>query len=405
MLESQTRNRLRAITLLLLGPAALFSLVRGIHHAFQYQSHDLQWITAHLIDQHIDPWQEALSGPSHHAQHFSPPNYLHILYLILLPLGFLDFHTAEVVWCIASICFSVISVLLLKRLFSLDHFQSALTLCLLWMSSPFRVALETGQMSLCELFLFSAAYAIGFTGLGAVSFGVSFAKYNFSPLAVLVHLFRGRIRFLLIAIGVALIGLFGIHLLLPTPLSLLAREPLIVARTSVHPGLADVMTYAEFLFRPHVPLSRAIFYSYLISLAGTVAYAIFLSRHRLSRGTELTLISLASLLLFKHLTYDYVFLLIPLAYALSGKNPEKKRPIIAVVLIFWFLTPVLGRSIGQFAVNLSGMMINVLLLTALLAYTTYTVIQEESKDPMAAQTPDSKDRIKLTHPEQRPLLR
>ena len=387
MLESQTRNRLRAIALLLLGPAALFSLVRGIHHAFQYESHDLQWISAHLIDQHIDPWQEKLSGLPHHPQHFSPPNYLHILYLVLLPFGLLDFHTAEVVWCIASICFSVGAVYLLKRLFSLDYFQSALILCLLWMSSPFRVVLETGQMSLCELFLFSAAYAIGFTWLGAVSFGISFAKYSFSPVAVLVHLFRGRIRFLLVAIGVAVIGLLGIHLLLPTPLSLLAREPLIIARTSVNPGLADVMTYAEYLFRPHVALARAISCSYLISLAGTVAYAFFLSRYRISRGAELTLVSLASLLLFKHLIYDYVFLFIPLAYALSGKNPEKKRPIIAVVLIFWFLTALLGRSVGDYTVNLAGMAINVLLLAALLAYTTYTVIRDEGQKSVAGPRP------------------
>ncbi len=387
MLESQTRNRLRAIALLLLGPAALFSLVRGIHHAFQYESHDLQWISAHLIDQHIDPWQEKLSGLPHHRQHFSPPNYLHVLYLVLLPFGLLDFHTAEVVWCIASICFSVGVVYLLKRLFSLDYFQSALILCLLWMSSPFRVVLETGQMSLCELFFFSAAYAIGFTWLGAISFGISFAKYSFSPVAVLVHLFRGRIRFLLIAIGVALIGLFGIHLLLPTPLLLLAREPLIIARTSVNPGFADVMTYAEYFFRPHVALARAISYSYVISLAGTVSYAIFLSRYRLSRGAELTLVSLASLLLFKHLIYDYVFLLIPLAYALSAKNPAKKRPIIAIVLIFWFLAALLGRSVGDYTVNLAGMAINVLLLAALLAYTTYVIIREEGQESLAGPRP------------------
>jgi hypothetical protein len=54
-------------------------------------------------------------------------------------------------------------------------------------------------------------------------------------------------------------------------------------------------------------------------------------------------------------------------------------------------------------VNLAGMTINVLLLAALLAYTTYTVIQEESQDPLAAKTPESKDRIKLTDPERRTL--
>lgn len=383
MSESKTRNRLWMALLILLGVAAVFSLVRGIHHAFQYESHDLQWLDARLLGQHIDPWQEELSGAPHHLRHFSPPNYLHLLYLLLLPFGLLNFHSAEIVWCAASICFSVLTVLLLQRLFSLDRLQAILILCLLWMSSPFRVVLEVGQMSLFELFFFCAAYAAVSTWLGGICFGVSLAKYSFSPIAGLLFLLRGRIRFLLIAAAVALVGLLGVHLLLPTPLLQLAREPLVVSRTAVSPGIADLMTYAEFFFKSHVDTVRAINFSYALALGCSIAYAIFLSRFNLSRGAELTLVSLASLLFFKHLIYDYVFLVIPLSYALSGHkhNTRRKRPIILGVLAFWFLAALLARSVGDFTVNLAGMAINVFLLAALLAYTTYVIVQEESHEP------------------------
>jgi hypothetical protein len=386
MPESQTRNRLRMALLVVLGAAAVFSLVRGIHHAFQYESRDLQWLGARLLGQHVDPWLEELSSP-HHLPHFSPPNYLHLLYFFLLPFGLLSFHTAEIVWCAGSICFSILTVLLLRRLFSLDNFQAALVLFLLWMSSPFRVVLEVGQMSLLELFFFCSAYAAVSIWLGGICFGISLAKYSFSPIAGLLFLLRGRIRLLLTAAGVALVGLFGVHLLLPTPLLQLAREPLVVSRTAVNPGVADLMTFTEFLFKSHVGAAHAINYSYAVAIGCSIVYAIFLSRFDLSRGAELTLVSLASLLFFKHLIYDYVFLLVPLCYALSGHDTRRKRPIVFGVLIFWFLAALLGRSVSDFVVYLPGMAINVCLLLALLAYTTYTVLQEQEQELEATTHP------------------
>jgi prolipoprotein diacylglyceryltransferase len=143
------------------------------------------------------------------------------------------------------------------------------------------------------------------------------------------------------------------------------------------------MTYAEFFFKSHAGAVRAINLSYALALGCSIVYAIFLSRFRLSRGAELTLVSLASLLFFKHLIYDYVFLVIPLSYALSGRqhSARRKRPIILGILVFWFLAALLARSVGDFTVNLARMAINVFLLAALLAYTTYIIIQEESPEP------------------------
>jgi hypothetical protein len=96
MRESWRLDRIRIAALASLSIAALISLVTGIRHAFEYGCHDLQWIGARLVGQRIDPWQEELAHFPHHFAHFSPPNYLHLLYLILLPLGALSFHSAEI---------------------------------------------------------------------------------------------------------------------------------------------------------------------------------------------------------------------------------------------------------------------------------------------------------------------
>jgi len=347
---------IRYVVLALLSMAALVSVAIGIHHAFQFGSHDLQWGGARLLGQHMDPWQEQIER----FPHFSPPNYLHPLYLILLPLGLLSFHSAEIVWTTINVCLSFICVLMLRRLFTLDHFQTAIALCLLWMSSPFRVVLEVGQMSLFELFFLSGAYLATSAVVGGLSFGVSLVKYSFSPVAAMLFLFRGRFRFLIYAFAIPLVGLLGVWLFLNTPLSKLALEPFVVSAspTAVSPGFADLMTLAEQALKYHIALTRARQVAYALGLSGSAAYALLLSRFRLSRSEELTLISIASLFFVKHLIYDYVFLVVLLCFAVTQKNLRIKLPLVGGVLIFWFLLPIWEKKaqynethLGQLALN------------------------------------------------------
>jgi len=370
-------DQIRRIVLALLCVAALVSLVTGIRHAIEYRCHDLQWAGARLVGQHIDPWQEELAHFPHHYSHFVTPNYLHLLYLLLFPLGLLSFESAEIVWTVSTVCLSVVCILVLRRLFDLDRFQTILALCLLWMSSPFRVVLEVGQMSFFELFFLSCAYLAASTALGGLSFGVSLVKYSFSPAAAMLFLFRGRIRFLLYAAAVSAVGLLGVWLLVKTPLPKLAFEPFAVSSgaTAVSPGFADLMTLAEETLKPHLASIHARQFAYLLGLLGSAAYAFLLSRFRLSRGADFTLISVASLFFVKHLSYDYVFLVVLLCFALTQKNLKIKAILIGGVLTFWFILPFFDKltqydpnvQVGELAIDCS-------LLAVLLAFATYFVI-------------------------------
>lgn len=385
MLKAWKLEPIRYAVLALLGVAALLSAAIGVRHAMQYGCHDLQWMGARLVGQRIDPWQEDLAHFPHHYLHFSPPNYLHLLYLILLPLGLLNFHSAEILWTASTVCLSVLCVLMLRNLFHLDGFQTALALCLLWMSSPFRVVLEVGQMSFFELFFLTGAYLAVSSALGGLSFGVSLVKYSFSPAAALLFLFRGRVRFLLYAIGVSIVGLVGVWMFVGTPISRLALEPLRVssAPTAVSPGFADLMTLAEHMLKSHIALSRAREFAYALGLVGSAAYALLLSRFRLSRSSELTLISIASLFFVKHLVYDYVFLLVVLCFALTCKNLKIKGSLIAGVITFWFILPFFfKRAQDDNGVHLGQLAVRCCLLTALLAFTTYQILAQAKDEAL-----------------------
>jgi hypothetical protein len=374
--KARKQDWIRRLALVPLSVAALVSLATGIRHAIEYRCHDLQWMGIRLVGQHIDPWQEELAHFPHHYSHFVTPNYLHLLYLMLYPFGLLSFESAEIVWTASTVCLSVVCILVLRRLFNLDRFQTIVALCLLWMSSPFRVVLEVGQMSFFELFFLSCAYLATSTALGGLSFGVSLVKYSFSPAAAMLFLFRGRIRFLLYAAAVSGVGLLGVWLLVRTPLSRLAFEPFAVSSgaTAVSPGFADLMTLAEETLKSRIAPIHARQFAYALGLLGSAAYAFLLSRFRLSRAAEFTLISIASLFFVKHLSYDYVFLVAPLCFALTQKNLKIKATLIGGVLIFWFVLPLVDKltqydpsvQIGELAVDCG-------LLAALLAFTTYIV--------------------------------
>lgn len=363
----------------LLGCVALASLATGVRHAMQHGSHDLQWMGGKLLAGHVDPWGERLANYPHRFQHFSPPNYLHLLYLLFLPFSSLSFETAEILWCSLTIGFSIAAIYLLTRLFALSRPQGLLVLFLLWMSSPFRVALEVGQMGLFELFFLSLTFTATAAWSAGAAFGISLVKYSFSPVAGVLFFLRRRYLLLVIAFTTCCVAVLGTRLFVGTPLLQLAREPFEVSRLAVSPGLADIMTLSEYSLRPHLGFEHAKSVSYALGIAGSVLYGFLISRHRTSRAVELTLVGVGSLLFFKHLVYDYVFLAIPLCYALSLRCMRSKAPILAGVLIFWFLASFLNRAANDLVVHLGALAFNFLLLASLLGYTTWVALQGDTE--------------------------
>lgn len=314
---------------------AALSLFIGCRGATQ-SSKDFQWGAAHLLLHRADPYAEALAGYPQHLPHFSPPNYLPEFYLLLLPLAALSFHSAAIAWCVLTLLVSIASMALLEKLFHLQRAHSIALLLLLWCSAPFRTMLQVGQMSMLELLLFCLVFYATQRPAG-IALGLSFAKYSFSPVALTWFLFRGRTRTVLFSVVVPLLGLLAAWHSVGGHFLRLGLEPLQVSRVSVWPGIADLMTFTEYgLQRAGITATLASMASYAVALAGTIAFSFGLRHKSMSSGAQFVLVAVASLFAFKHLLYDYVFLVVPLCYAASSKGRPILKPIATAIVFFWF---------------------------------------------------------------------
>src|ERR1700722_18114146 len=119
----------------LIFPAAV-SLYAGVRNSLS-RSQDFQWSGTHLALQHIDPYSQFLShDPEHRILLSQVPNYLHELYILLLPLGALSFSHAKPIWAIINCLFAVLIAFVLRRIYDLPGSQTLLLLLLLFSSTP-----------------------------------------------------------------------------------------------------------------------------------------------------------------------------------------------------------------------------------------------------------------------------
>jgi Glycosyltransferase family 87 len=317
-------------------PAAV-SLYAGVRNSLS-RSQDFQWSGAHLALQHIDPYSQFLRhDPEHRILLSQVPNYLHELYILLLPLGALSFSHAKPVWALLNCLFAILIAFVLRRIYDLPRSQALLLLLLLFASTPFRIVLGNGQQSLLELLLFCLIfYFTKPTGQG-IALGLSYSKYSFSPVVFLYLFFRRRFRVLAISFITPLLGLLAMSLLVYSNPVTLLTEPLAVSRIGVTAGLGDLMTIIQTLFHNLLPETLIGKLMYAAALLASAAYAFTLSRTGSpSPRRDAAALAVANLMFFTHLTYDYVFLAIPLAAALAAPFQRAKTYILATVALLWF---------------------------------------------------------------------
>jgi len=317
---------------------ATISLYGGIRNALS-RSQDFQWSGAHLALQHIDPYSQFLRhDPEHRILLSQVPNYLHELYVLLLPLGALSFSHAKPVWAILNCLFAVLVVFLLRRIYELQASQAFLLLLLLFSSTPCRIVLGSGQQSLFELLLFCLIFYFTKPTAQGIALGISYSKYSFSPVIFLYLFFRRQFRILAISFIAPLLGLFVMGLLVHCSVVPLSTEPLAVSRIGVTSGPGDLMGIIQSVFQNLLPESIIGKLMYAMALLASGAYAFVLSRtNSPSPRRDAAALAVASLMFFTHLTYDYVFLAIPLAAAFSSSSLRWARTyVVAAVILLWF---------------------------------------------------------------------
>jgi hypothetical protein len=358
------------INLTLIPPAAIsfYIALRNVFREGRFQ--DFQWSGTNLTYHHIDPYHQALiNDPNHYIMLTQVPNYLHELYILLLPFGAFSFLATRPVWAAMLCLFAMLSILMLRQIYNLDRSRTLLITLLLLISTPFRIALAAGTEALLELLFFCLIFYCTTQFRSGIAAGLSYFKYSFSPVLFFYFFFTRRYKLLAISLLPPLLGLLLMWLLVHGNLFILAIEPFLVSRTNVAPGLGDLMSILHLFLDNALSVSKTGVLAYVLAMAASAGYAFYLSRHRkLSPQRATAAIAVASLMFFTHLTHDYVLLIVPLAASLACPLSRAKVFVLSAIGVIWYgvkIMPIFGSSNAALT---AGTIIGFCLLAAMLVF-------------------------------------
>ncbi len=331
---------------------ALLSVAAAIRNA-ALRSLDFQWSPARLLAQHLDPWAVYLAGNSGHQILLNQvPNYLHELYVWMLPLGYLPYMPAKLLWAAINLCLVLLSCACIARLYELSERKAWLLMLLVLTSTPFRVVIGNGQITALVL-AYLALWAVAQSSHGrGLLLGMAYAKYSVPPVLAIFLLLRRRWRLLAYSLLPPLAGFCFIFLWLHTPAYTLLLEPFRAATGNVSPGLANVMAVCAIALR-HPPLFRPVPDAfYLSARTAAVTYAPYtcgvllalaMAAYFFARGghvdgrIQMACLTAASLLCFKHQIYDFLLLIFCLALALQANPSRARTGLLLAIGYFWYV--------------------------------------------------------------------
>jgi len=307
---------------------------------------DFQWSGAHLLVQHQDPWKTYLDGDPHGQIILGQqPNYLPEFFLMLGPLGRMSFSHALVWWCGLNLLFLAGNLLLIRKMFHLDRDHMLLLTFLVLSSTPFRVTMSNGQHGIFILLMLGLVFYLKHPWPRGLALGVSFGKYSFSPLIVMVLLVKRRFDVVLISIIPPLTGLLIAWRMLGGNLKTLAFEPIATSKLAMGPGNGDIMTPLEIFLRNHgVAAGPTYSVPALLGLVVAMGVAIWIGRStRFDDRIQLALVLIMTLFCFKHVQYDFVVLMVPVAAALVAPKSMARTIVLLCMVHFWFITSIVNR--------------------------------------------------------------
>jgi hypothetical protein len=297
---------------------------------------------------HQDPWKIFLArDPDHLIILGQQPNYLPELYILLLPLGLMSFSTAVVVWTVVSLALSVAILCLTAKTYDLTATQALICAEVFLASTPLRVSLANGQQITLVFALLVAAFYCNKSLWKGLWLGLSYCKYSFAPVIFLTWLLDRRYLLLFCSVLPPVIGLLGVYYLVHSPLPDLILGPIRTAEIVFNGsyGFGDIMSLAK-LFADRFSSANPMWQHLpeIVVLAGSLIAAIYLRRLKsMSESRRAALMITLTLLLFRHIIYDFVALLLPFATAFDSRKTWTKAGVFTIVTYFWFGSSIVNR--------------------------------------------------------------
>jgi len=368
---------------------AVLSTAVGVRNGI-HRSQDFQWSGERLLVAHVDPWAVYLAGdPQHELILTQIPNYLAILYVLLIPLGLLSLAKANLVWALCNVGFAVVSAVLASRFYGLRGWSGVGLVCAMMIATPTRTAIGNGQQSLLVLFCWCASLlAYRLTDWRSAVAGIGYFKFTFGPPSFIYLWARGGWRPAVVsllpafaAVGAVWFWLTGGHDL--HGLVKIALEPFRVARTGYQGAEGDpnLMSVLDTIFlRLQVNASLASVLELLAALAVSILIAWKVLQQRAGRSVQgsLAVMATMSFVLYMHHSYDGVVLLLPLCYAWRLQRETTAKWILALLAYVLYLERAIDTVQSLSAVSV---WVEFVVLSAVLVLTCRLCARESDVEP------------------------
>jgi hypothetical protein len=305
-------------------------------------SMDFQWSDVHLLLEHRDPWAIYLAGdPLHEILLVQIPNYLHELFVLLLPFGLLSFPVSKLLWAACNFVFVGVLIWSVCRLYELEGRRAWLLALLVLMGTPFRVTIGNGQndaLALMAIGLWAWTRSQGARGL---LLGIAYEKYSFPPVLVIFLLVRRRWKLLVASLIPPIAGFLIVKMIDPTGWKTLALEPLTVAthKGSVTVGWANITAAIQRIAPVGAVPQWLAPTSFVAAIVLALFFAVFFARRAEGVDGRILLACLisASLACFPHQIYDFLALIFPLAIMLKSHPSRMRTAAFVLLAYFWYL--------------------------------------------------------------------
>ena len=261
------------------------------------------------------------------------PNYSIASIYFHLPLGFFSFDFSKIIWRVLSV------VLLIHIYLILSNFELKIknkdlvifgSMIFLLFSKPFHVLINTGNFSIICFWAY-IFYFFGKKNNIFVSLLITSIKYSFAPILFFYAIYKKNFFKIFLVCFVTILFLIHFSYKFDYDFIKLMVAPLQIGASSTASGFLDFQT----LLGNH---PKNIFLRYgLILITSLSLFYIILKYTQRNELFDLSIVSILTILFYKHLYYDIIFLLPVLIY--SFKVEIKQRCVLnTIIFYYWFIS-------------------------------------------------------------------
>ncbi len=326
-----------------LGLLAMGSLVQGCKNAILF-SQDFQWDAAKAFVMKVNPYLESMSATKSPVIAEFEKYYLQMeanqfpsLLMILIPYTFLPPLIARYVWLGSNLIFTAAIIVLLRGTFlkKIDFKVFVLLVLMMISGTPYRNQLGVGQHTLFSFtFFLLAVYFVEKHGEKAGSINkicipaafclaISYFKYTLTVPLALFFVYRRKWKELIISVFIHIVLTIGASFWLGTSVIDMIIQPLRVSSSLIAEGGIDFGALLQ-----GSPIA--------LILAGVLMIILFIMVLCLPKGNDalvIGILTLWSLIITYHRTYDFFVLIIVAALFHENARLKKLLWMYAIVLV------------------------------------------------------------------------